>query len=40
MSMSDILAALLLLLAPLRHGKADRGMTKDTFALIQDMVVA
>ena len=39
MSMSDILAALLLLLVPLRHSKADRRMAKDTFALIQDMVV-
>ena len=36
MSMSDILAALLLLLVPLRHSKADRKMAKDTFALIQD----
>ena len=33
MSMSDILAALLLLLVPLRHSKADRRMAKDTFAL-------
>ena len=40
MSVSDILAALLLLLVPLRHSKADRRMAKDTFALIQDMVVA
>ena len=39
MSMSDILAALLLLLVPLRHSKADRRMAKDTFALTQDMVV-
>ena len=39
MSMSDILAALLLLLVPLRHSKADRKMAKDTFALIQDMVI-
>ena len=39
MSMSDILAALLFLLVPLRHSKADRRMAKDTFALIQDMVV-
>ena len=39
MSMSDILAALLLLLVPLRHSKADRRMAKDTFAVIQDMVV-
>ena len=30
----------LLLLVPLRHGKADRRMAKDTLALIQDMVVA
>ena len=36
MSMSDILAALLFLLVPLRHNKADRRMAKDTFALIQD----
>ena len=36
MSMSDILAALLLLLVPLRHSKADRRMAKDAFALIQD----
>ena len=40
MSMSDILAALLFLLVPLRQSKADRRMAKDTFALIQDMVVA
>ena len=40
MSMSDISAALLFLLIPLRHRKADRRMAKDTFALIQDMVVA
>ena len=33
MSMSDILAALLFLLVPLRHSKADRRMAKDTFAL-------
>ena len=39
MSMSDILAGLLFLLVPLRHSKADRRMAKDTFALIQDMVV-
>ena len=39
MSMSDILAALLFLLVPLRQCKADRRMAKDTFALIQDMVV-
>ena len=39
MSMSDILAALLFLLVPLRHSKADRRMAKDTFALIQDMVI-
>ena len=39
-SMSDTLAALLLLLVPLRHSKADRRMAKDTLALIQDMVVA
>ena len=38
--MSDILAALLLLLVPLKHSKADRRMAKDTFALIQDMVLA
>ena len=36
MSMSDILAALLFLLVPLRHSKADRRMAKDTCALIQD----
>ena len=40
MSMSDILAALLLLLVPLIQSKADRRMAKDTFALVQDMVVA
>ena len=40
MSMSDILATLLFLLVPLRHSKADRRMAKDTFALIQEMVVA
>ena len=40
MSMPDILAALLFLLVPLRHSKADRRMAKDIFALIQDMVVA
>ena len=40
MSMSDILTALLFLLVPLRHSKADRRMAKDTFALIQHMVVA
>ena len=34
MSMSDILTALLFLLVPLRHSKADRRMAKDTFALI------
>ena len=33
MSMSDILAALLFPLVPLRHSKADRRMAKDTFAL-------
>ena len=38
--MSDILAALLFLLVPLRQSKADCRMAKDTFALIQDMVVA
>ena len=39
MSMSDILAALLFLMVPLRHSKAGFRMSKDTFALIQDMVV-
>ena len=29
MSVSDILAALLFLLVPLRHSKADRRMAKD-----------
>ena len=38
--MSDTLAALLLLLVPLRHSKTDRRMAKDTLALIQDIVVA
>ena len=38
MSMSDILATLLFLLVPL--SRADRRMEKDTFALIQEMVVA
>ena len=33
--MSDTLAALLLLLVPLRHSKADRRMAKDTLAFIQ-----
>ena len=38
--MSDTLAALLLLLVPQRHSKANRSrMAKDTLALIQDMVV-
>ena len=40
MSMSHILAAFLFRLVPLRQSKADRRMAKDTFALIQDMVVA
>ena len=39
-SMSDTLAALLFLLVPLRHSKADRRMAKDSLVLIQDMVVA
>ena len=38
--MSGILAALLFLLVPLRHSKADRRTANDTFAPIQDMVVA
>ena len=39
MSMSDILAALLLLLVPLRHSKADRKMAKDTFALTITIII-
>ena len=39
MSMSDILAALLFLLVPLRHSKADRRVAKDTFALIIIIII-
>jgi len=39
MSMSDILAALLFLLVPLRQSKADRRMEKDTFALIIIIII-
>ena len=37
--MSDTLAALILLLVPLRHNKADRRMAKANLALIQDMIM-
>ena len=37
--MSDSLAALILLLVPLRHNKADRRMAKANLALIQDTIM-
>ena len=39
MSMSDMLAALLFLLVPLRHNKADRRMAKDTILIIIIIII-
>ena len=39
MSMSDILAALLFLLIPLRHSKADCRMAKDTLIIIIIIII-